>query len=264
MADRILLGATRQTFDECFALACELGLGLEIQTFAYPEVLTHDLEPLLSQYAGVLNGFPGERALHGAFIDMASGSPDPLIRTAVDQRVRQAMEIAQRLGARTIVFHANFIATMRNQGYRRAWLQHQVDFWGPLGERAAQHGLTLALENMWEFEPSIIGDILARLDLPGLRACLDIGHASLFSDPQYTIGDWIRALTPFLVHIHMNNNPGTVDEHHALDDGVIDYRQVLPLLRALPEPPALCLEISGLSAIRRSLSFLRLQGDGRG
>ncbi|MHB8628206.1 MAG: sugar phosphate isomerase/epimerase family protein [Aggregatilineales bacterium] len=256
MADRVLFCSSLRTFDECLKLACQYGVGMEIQAFAYPDILDGNWQSLLTDYKRALVPLPGERAMHGPFIDMASASPDRLIRDVVRQRVFQALEIAAQLNVTTIVFHANFIASIRNEHYRREWIGYQIDFWTPMAERAAGMGITLALENMWEFDPHIIGDLLRAVNLPNLRACLDVGHASLFSDVP--LDNWLSVMAPYLAHTHLNNNLGQIDEHRAFDDGVIDYHLVLPMLRALPHPPAMSLEITDIAAIRRSLPFLQL------
>jgi sugar phosphate isomerase/epimerase len=258
VADRVLLGANLHTFDDCLTLATQYGLGMEIQTFAYPDVLSGDWRAILRDYKRKLVALPGERAMHGPFIDMAAGSPDPLIREVVRARITTAIDTASELHAATLVFHANFIASMRNDGYRNDFLRNQIDFWPALAERAAASGVTIVLENMWEFTPHIICDVLEAINLPSLRACLDVGHARLFSDAQHAISEWIRVLAPWLTHVHMNNNPGTIDEHHALDDGVIDYTKVMPLLRALPHQPTFSLEMADVGAMQRSFRFLKL------
>ena len=256
MADRVLFCASRRTFDDCLKLACDTGAGMEIQAFAYPDVLDGDWKALVAQYQQQLVVLPGERAMHGPFIDMASASPDQLIRAVVKQRIKHALEIATRLEVKTVVFHANFIAAIRSEIYRREWLGYQIDFWAPMAEYAGHLGVTLALENMWEFDPQIIGELLRAVNLPYLRACLDVGHASLFSD--IPLDGWLNVLSPYLVHTHLNNNLGQIDEHRAFDDGVIDYRLVLSTLRALPRPPAFSLEITDPEAIQRSVPYLQL------
>lgn len=258
VADRVLLGASLRTFDDCLALAQQHGLGMEIQTFAYPDVLSGDWRSILRDYKRRLADFNGERTMHGPFIDLPAGSSDPMIRAVVRQRIVTALETAAELQASKVVFHANFIASMRNTNYRQEFFRNQLEFWPPLAELAARHGMVIVLENMWEFDPHIIPDVLAAANIPSLRACLDIGHARLFSDPEFSIRAWIEASQPFLSHIHMNNNPGTVDEHHALDDGVIDYDEVLGWLRALPEAPTISLEMYEVDAMRQSLRFLQL------
>ncbi len=256
MTDRVLLGASRRTFYECLDIAREYEVGLELQAFAYPDAFDGDWRDLVDEYRKALVDLPGELAMHGPFMDMATGSPDRLVRSAVQQRMEQSLEIGAMLSVRTLVFHANFIATIRNDRYRSDWTVRQVDFWGRLAERAQSLGLTLALENMWEFDPYIIQEVLRQVDSPALMACLDVGHACLFS--SIDLDTWLDVMAPFLIHTHLNNNLGQIDEHRAFDDGVIDYNAVLPKLRAMPLRPAFSLEIEEVDAIRRSLHYLQL------
>ncbi len=256
MSDRILLGASRRTFYECLTLAKAREVGLELQAFAYPDVLDGDWQALVKEYNIALAGLPGEIALHGPFLDMASGSPDSLIREVVRQRLEHSLEIAAMLSARTVVFHPNFIASIHNEPYRNQWTGRQVDFWGPLAERAQALGVTMALENMWEFDPYIIQEVLRQINSPALMACIDVGHTRLFS--SIALDTWLDVMGPYLIHLHLNNNLGVVDEHRGLDDGVINYQEIVPKLRALPLHPAFSLEIEKPEDIRRSLRYLEL------
>ncbi len=58
------------------AVARQYGVGLELQEFADPNVLDGDWRGLLDQYEQALDGFSGLRSMHGAYIDLVSGSPD--------------------------------------------------------------------------------------------------------------------------------------------------------------------------------------------
>ena len=86
MTDRVLLGASQRTFKDCLKLATEYGTGLELQAFAYPDVLDSNWEELVDNYRSILDPLDMELAMHGPFLDMASGSPDPLIRAVVRLR----------------------------------------------------------------------------------------------------------------------------------------------------------------------------------
>jgi sugar phosphate isomerase/epimerase len=255
VSDHVMICAKQANFDACVALARQHGLGIEVQTFAYPDALDGDWLALIHHYRAALEDVPGPVALHGPFMDMASGSVDPVINRVVRERALHALHIAAELGARTIVFHANFIATMRNPDYRTGWTQRQIEFWEPLAEQVYRQGQVIALENMWEYEPDIIGAVVRELDHPGLRVCLDVGHAHLFSDIPLDV--WIDRLHALIAHIHINNNDGLIDEHHALDDGVLDYQALLPKLCGLPNRPPLALEIEDTGDLARSLAYLR-------
>ena len=255
MVERLLLCAKQHNFDECVALAQEYGTGIEVQTFAFPPMLTEDWHETLHAYQKQLRSVPGEIALHGPFMDLAGGSLDPLINDAVRERVQQMLFIADELEARTLVFHANFISMIRTPEYRNGWTQRQVEFWGPLAEQAWAKGHVLALENMWEYDPDIIGDVLRLFNGPGLRACLDVGHTYLFSDVPFD--QWAARLDGFVAHVHVNNNNGEMDYHNGLDTGVLDYRSLIPRLCAFDPKPSISLEIEQVADIKRSLDFLQ-------
>lgn len=238
------------------AVARQLGLGLELQEFSEPGVLDGDWRGLLDRYVRALDGFDGLRAMHGAYIDLVSGSPDARLVALTRERYVHNLAIARELGVRYVDFHANYLPLVDHPSYLPGWVERQVAFWSPLAEQAERDGVILLLENMWEPAPSIIGSILERVRSPHLQACLDVGHAVLYS--HLPISEWIRQLGEQLIYTHLHNNHGTTDEHLAFGDGVIDFPELLDALRALPRPPLFSLELPNLELIKDSLPYLKL------
>ena len=261
MPDRVLLSASRYNLHECIALAADQGLGVEVMAFAFPDVLDGDWRSTLRAYKEALRLVPSKITLHGPFMDMVSGSPDPRINAVCVARYSHAIRIAAELGATQVVFHANFIGTLHNRFYRDGWHARNVEFWGPLAEYAAAHGVIVLLENMWEFDPTIIGDLLAEVNHSYLRACLDVGHAHLFTEPSFSFAYWLEVLEPYLCEIHMNNNNGVLDEHHGLDweHGVLNYHELLPLIRAINPTLDLVLEMDKVQDMADSLYYFQRQ-----
>ena len=262
--EHILLGTYQRDITRHYELAQAHGVGLELQVYGYDtDLLDSGWRELLDQHKALLRGFEGDLAIHGAFIDMAPASPDRRIVAVTRERFMLNLDIAAELGARNVVFHAQFLPqvyrpVVDGPDYRYSWTEGQVEFWGPMAEEAAKRGVVIVLENMWEPEPDIIGDILDRVNSPNLGACLDVGHVRLFTD-YVPLEMWIERLSHRLVHCHMNNHRGSYDEHLSLDfcGGVIDYkRDVLPLLRALPNQPSLVLEMDDLEYLECSLRYL--------
>ena len=238
----------------------EYGLGIEAMRFAWPNILDGNWKHELDTYRSVLRPVPGPITLHGPFLDMASGSPDEQVNFLSSSRYRHAIHIGAELGAQLVVLHPNFIGSLHNTSYREGWHKRNVPYWQSIAEYGKDRGVVVALENMWEFEPTIIADILREIDHPYLRACLDVGHASLFGDPGYKIEDWVAKIEPWLVHVHMNNNNGVIDEHYGFDweHGVLDYSKILPLLRSVKNPPNLVLEMYHVQDMRNSLHYFQL------
>jgi sugar phosphate isomerase/epimerase len=261
MADNVLLSASRSNIHEAMALAQERGLGIEIMAFAFPDILDGDWRTTLAEYKEILKPLNGTLTLHGPFMDMVSGSPDPRINAVCVQRYSHAIRIAAELGAKQVVFHANFIGSLHNTFYRDGWHQRNVEFWKPMAEYAAQHNVVVLLENMWEFDPTILSDLLSQVHHPYLRCCLDVGHAHLFSDKQFSFDYWLRTLEPWLTEVHMNNNNGILDEHHGFDweRGVLDYQTLLPKIRATNNNLDLVLEMDLVQDMRDSLYYFRIE-----
>lgn len=256
MADAVLLSAGLGNVQGCVELAVEVGLGIEVMAFAYPHILDGDLRGTVEAYRALLKPVPGAISLHGPFMDMAAGSPDRQINAVVKNRFRQALEIAHELEAKLVVLHANYIAALRTDDYRIGWQNRNVDLWGEIGETAQRLGVRVAVENMWEFDPTIIGDVLKRLNHPWVRACLDVGHSRLYSDVPFET--WLDVLSPYLIHVHLNNNDGLQDNHRALATGVVHYDQVLPMLRRLPLPPTMTLEMDQIADMAQSLPYFSI------
>jgi len=251
--DKVLLACDHYNFEECLDLANERGLGIEIQTFAYPDALDNHPE-WVTIYEHGLRDFAGPLSMHGAFMDMTSASLDPKIVAVARERYLHNLDLAARLHAKTIVFHANYLTNIRNMPFRRGWTDRQVQFWGRLAETAGALQIKLALENMWEYEPGLIGDVLRQVNSPWLISCLDVGHVHLFSEVPFK--NWLADLNGYIQYSHLNNNGGRVDEHRGFDDGVLDYKSILPMLRGLPNTPLMSLEIESAAAMRRSLPYL--------
>jgi sugar phosphate isomerase/epimerase len=260
MSDRLLLSASRNNVEACVELALERGLGIEVMAFAFPDVLDGDWRQTLHEYKRLLAPVPSKVTLHGPFMDMVSGSPDPRINAVCVARYSAAIRIAADLGAKQVVFHANFIGSLHNTFYRDGWHKRNVEFWSPLAEYAQQHDVTVLLENMWEFDPTIITDLLTAVNHPSMGICLDVGHAHLFTDPKYTFNDWLRTVAPWLREVHMNNNNGILDEHHGFDweHGVLNYEDLLPQIRAIKPDVDLVLEMDLVEDMRASLHYFQI------
>ncbi|MGJ3238778.1 MAG: sugar phosphate isomerase/epimerase family protein [Anaerolineae bacterium] len=265
MVDNVLLSASVNNVDETIALAVERGIGVEVMAFAFPQVLDGDWRVTLAEYKKRLQPVTGDITLHGPFLDMVSGSPDQRINSVCVARYSHAIRIATELNAKQVVFHANFIGSLQNTFYREGWHQRNVEFWAPVAEYAEQHGVKILLENMWEFDPTIIADLLREVNHPYLRTCLDVGHAHIFSSDHYNFEYWLRTMEPWLTEIHMNNNNGILDEHHGFDweHGVLDYHTIIPMIRSINPNADLVLEMDSVQDMRDSLHYFRIEEPAR-
>lgn len=225
--------------------------------FANPDLLDGDWRGALAEAKTLLTPIHNLITLHGPFLDMAPGSPDHQVNALVASRYKHALDIAAEVGARIVVFHANFIGSLRNEDYRRGWHERNVHFWRKIADYAEGCGVMVAVENMWEFDPQIIGELLTEIDHPYLRACLDVGHAHLFSPVAFDT--WLDVLGKWIIHTHLNNNAGIIDEHHGLSEGVLAYPTLLDKLRMLPHHPSFTLEMDSIEDMRASLKYFNIE-----
>lgn len=260
MSDRVQIACKHENFEECLELALTHGAGLELQGFAEPDTLDGDWQAEAARYKKRLaeTSFKGLLSMHGAFYDLVSSSPDRKVVALARERYTSNLEIGHEFKAKYVVFHTNYIAAIRLPSYRDSWRQNQIDFWGELTGEAKKLGVTILLENMWEYDPAIIGDVLDEVNSAHLKACLDVGHAHLFSN--IILENWIDRLRRHLVYTHLNNNAGGLDQHLSLSEGAIDYSRVLKILREFKKPPVLCLEMERVDDIRQSLPYFHLNG----
>ncbi|MGD1996565.1 MAG: sugar phosphate isomerase/epimerase family protein [Anaerolineae bacterium] len=256
--ERLAIATSQPDISRHIALARRYNSGIEIQVYGYdPNLLDGGWQNLVATHKSLLRGFDGEIALHGAFYDMSSSSMDERIVALTRERYLLSLRIAAELGARNVVLHANYFPLVLRPGYLPEWTRREVTFWGEMVEEARRLGVIIALENMWEPTPDVIAGVLEQVGSPYLGACLDVGHVYLYSD-TVPFHNWLDQLRGQLVHCHINNNKGLYDEHLALDaaGGVINYDEVMPMLRTLHRPPLISLEMERLEDLGRSLRYL--------
>lgn len=88
---------------------------------------------------------------------------------------------------------------------------------------AEQHGITLALENIYEPLPVLerLVRIVEDIKHPHLGLCLDTGHANVNAAGLATI---LALLSPRLVTCHLHDNDGQQDQHAPPGQGCIDWQ----------------------------------------
>jgi len=194
-------------------------LGVEVSDFGYPSVLNGEWAERLSLYREA----PALRlvSVHGPFLDLNPTSPEPGVAELTRARYLLAVRIAGELGAGRLVLHTQFNANLRLPRYPARWVEENVRFWSGLLPVLEAARVTVTLENMWDPCPDYIAELLDRVASPHLAACLDVGHAHLFS--RVPVRQWVRALGPHLVHVHLSDNSGGWDEHLAVGDGSVDF-----------------------------------------
>jgi sugar phosphate isomerase/epimerase len=103
-------------------------------------------------------------------------------------------------------------------------------------------------------------DLLSRVDSPGLRLTLDIGH--LHCQKETPIAGQIRRWASRLVNVHLEDMRTGVHEHLMFGEGEIDFPPVFRALSEVGYQGGVFVELSrhsheGPAAARRAMEFLR-------
>jgi sugar phosphate isomerase/epimerase len=260
--DRIFAAPRGESLEQGLAFAKLHNLDYEIPTATF--FPTEPAQMTIERYQKAMEDFSGLVALHGPYEDLNVASGDPDIAAISQQRYLQTIEIAKALKLRYVVFHSQWTPALSAKNTARTWLSKMTDFWEQvLAEHLEGSQTTVLIENYLEPTPEHTVKLLSRINSSHLKACLDTGHANLFS--QCSPEDWIHDLGSQVVYIHAHNNGGETDSHDPFDKGILDMDSFLNHIALLPQKLHLCIETASLEALESSYAkvapYLQLQNE---
>lgn len=191
---------------------------------------------------------------HGPYIGLNPASPDEERRGLTVRRYRAAFEAAEALGAVNIVLHAGYSRRTFGSDIDR-WMECSMKTWPEFAARAEDAGITIAVENILEREPSPLKRLVEEMDSPALRLCIDSGHLNVFSEVDFE--EWFETLGPHIAELHLHDNNGEVDEHLPLGEGSIDFVRYFSLLAKYDVRPIYTIEPHSEDAFRRAIEAAR-------
>lgn len=177
--------------------------------------------------------------LHAPFGDLAPGAADPKILAATRRKLRRAFDLIELFKPVSIVCHLGFEDNKHATRYDE-WLATSLETWHELVSIAGTHRVTTMFENTYETSPAQLSRILADLNSPYARFCLDTGHVLAFA--RNTWQDWLPALEPWLGQLHLHDNHGELDQHLAIGSGCFDFGGLFSHLRSKNLEPIITLE----------------------
>ena len=200
-------------------VAREYGFGLELAEFCTAWNMDEKFTHVDSVVKKKLEGIP-RSLLHAPYNELFPCAIDKKARALAAERYRQATELATRYGSRKVIIHGGYNPRI----YFPVWyVKQSVLFWQDF--LRSDPGVEIVLENVLEDDPRWLLDIVAGVDDPRLRLCLDIGHVNAYSSVPLT--DWLVLWAPYLSHLHIHNNDGSRDAHNALNEGTIPIKELL-------------------------------------
>ena len=249
---RFLVIPDRENISETIALCKEYNLGLELNDFMYPDVLddTHNCLETAQFYKSL-----GVEVLssHGDFFDVLVFSSDKRIADISKMRIMQSIEVSAKAGAKAVIFHSNIEPFLTAESYRENWCSKNEEVFREICKRYPD--MNIYMENMFDTRPYDLANLAKRMeDVKNFGICFDYSHAYLSNT---FLSEWAKVLSPYIKHVHINDNDKAGDYHWALGDGTIDW-SVFARLREMYFPEAsILIEMNSVEDQRRSLEYLK-------
>src|SRR3972149_3505355 len=192
--------------------------------------------------------------LHGPYMDLNAGSMAERTRLFTVETYEKVFKVIEHLRPKTVVLHAGY-HEKKYKGDYNLWLSQSLKTWHPLVEEAERLGTIIAVENIFEKEPSTLKLLMERIPSPDFGICIDAGHMRVFSTVE--MEDWFSALGPRIAEVHLHDNHGKHDDHLPLGEGTIDFPRFLSLLAVYAEDPVYTIEPHGEDVMLRAVEAVR-------
>lgn len=190
--------------------------------------------------------------IHAPFMDLSPGAVDTKIRKATSDRLHEMLDIAALFRPRLIVLHPGYNKWFYD-GNVHLWLENSLTMWQPIVNTAERLGMLLAVENIFEEEPTSLSQLITAVNSPTFNFCFDTGHFHLFS--TVPMEAWFNSLGPYIKEVHLHDNSKSSDQHLPMGDGDIDFVQFFHLIKHYGVNPIYTIEPHKVADLDRSLGM---------
>lgn len=171
---------------------------------------------------------------HGLIFNPFDGSVQSAFLKTIEPRV---ITICEQLGIKYIVKHASIPPQVKDWGGEEC-INQNVAYFRELADFAADHGITIVLENSFTLDktpkinnsPESLLKLASRINRNNIRICLDVGHAHLMGE---NLWDSCRAYGDMLVCLHIHDNDGSKDQHRMPLHGTINWDELFDGLHSI-------------------------------
>lgn len=157
-----------------------------------------------------------------------------------DEMVRRSIKCAGILGAKWVVIHAG--TDFSSAQVVKDSLRKNIEYLKPVVELAAESGVGLAIENLWEYNiaplrryTSTAEELIELVDrlhseYENVGICWDFEHANIMKQDQTAalrlVGDRLKAT-------HVSDNMGIGDDHILPYFGKMDWTEIMHVLKEI-------------------------------
>lgn len=192
--------------------------------------------------------------MHGPYLELNPGSMNEDTRLKTAEMYRHAFRAAGILKPRTMVLHAGY-SEKKYKGDKDLWMAQSMKTWPEFVLEAERTGVVIAIEHVFEKEPSTLKALLEKISSPNVGACVDTGHIHAFSGSDMEA--WLSALGPWVKEVHLHDNSGEHDEHLPLGEGIIDFQRFFTLLKKYASEPVYTIEPHGEEMVKRGIKAVK-------
>lgn len=224
------------------------------EVFFSAEALDHLVWEELDSLSAAIHDAGLKTTIHAPFLDLNPGAVDTSIRAASRNRIQQVMKAARLLHPRVIVVHPGY-DDLHYGDNKIIWLKNSIDFWKEFVLQARELGTVLAVENIFEKEPSTIRMLLDAIDDPCFRHCFDVGHWNMFTN--VSLEKWFAELGAYVAECHIHDNHGESDEHLPVGEGAINFGEFFPILTKYAPEAVWTIEAHNTEHLQRALKNIR-------
>lgn len=237
---------------ERFKSVAEDGINPEVYMdgFFIEEAIPFELEQIRETFgaAGL------SMTLHGPYMDMNPGAIDEKTRLSTVAMYEKVFKVMEYLRPKAVVLHAGY-HEKKYKGDYELWLSQSMKTWPAFVGKAERLGAVIAVENIFEREPSTLRLLMDRIESPAFGICIDAGHLRVFSKAD--MEEWFTALGPRIAEVHLHDNHGKHDDHLPLGEGSIDIPRFLSLLEKYAKDPIYTIEPHGEEVMRRAIEAVK-------
>ena len=174
---------------------------------------------------------------------MLSYMDTPEVFEAKMETTRRMFRLCEILESPYLVIHPRMFANGINGERAEEYLSLNVDFYREFLPLAEKHKVTIALENMFGWDPVVnricrttfstmeeILECIRRLNSPWTAVCLDTGHVNILRESPALAA---RKLGKHLKLLHVHDNYAVNDDHQVCGYGNIDWDAFVEALKEI-------------------------------
>ena len=192
--------------------------------------------------------------IHAPFMDLRPGALDDKIRRASIDRLKQVFDLVPYFQPLRIVCHPSYDSHYY-VSCDDEWLEASTATWLELISSIRETESIVALENVYEREPSILRRLFEHINSDRICFCFDTGHFNVFS--RTPLGLWLAELGKYLGHLHLHDNHGRFDEHLPVGNGNFPFAELFQTLQDIKAQPLVTLEAHAQADLWQSLGNIK-------